>query len=202
MTRFQYQCCIIFSSLILCLTGCSNSSNTFSNRISELTIDAGNTTFTIFINGTKVGTNNVTVQTGIYKSFDGVIHDRCTKMDETITINSASQTSTSYSKKIVDGYMYLSDEVSTLNTAFIALPISENSKFYGPFSAISTENVHLNTVQFHEVYTNKLGHTFSNVMEAHNSNGLIRIFINQANFIIQKEDDRYEPTIQSLNPNI
>ena len=198
MNQYRYRLYIFFNILLLLLSGCSNSSDTFTNTITELSIETGSSTYSILINNNKVGTNNVTVLNGIYKSFNNVIHDRCTKIEESITINALSQTTTTYSKKIIDGYMYLSDEIYMLNTPFIELPIRYNSSFYGPFSAVSSENVYLNTTKFHTTYTNTLGHTFNNVMEAQDESGLIRIYINQSDYIVQKEDYRYSPTIQSL----
>ncbi|MEK9727453.1 MAG: hypothetical protein VW397_05040 [Candidatus Margulisiibacteriota bacterium] len=200
MIQYLYRFSIIFS-LFIGLSGCSTAENGFSNTINDIQFSNQTRRMVITINSNQVGTNNMTILTGIYKSFNGTPHNQCINISENITINGETQTTTTFTKKIVSGYMYLSDEISTLSTAYIQLPIAYNSRFFGPFSAISSENVTLTTVGFHETYTNQLGQTFENVMEAHDESGLIRLFINQANYIIQKEDYRYQPTIQSLDNN-
>ena len=200
MTLLQYLFSIVFSFLLL--VGCSQTDDHFIGSIDAMTILPGEHTFQLFINDERVGTNNMVIQNGFYISFGNNIYDRVTKIDETISINSSTETMTTFTKDIdSDGYYYLSDEVSGLTTPYIQFPIAYSSELYGPFSAISTENYRLNVTMFHETYTNKLGFEFANVIEAEGVDGLIKLFFNNEFFIIQKEDFRYQTTIQSLDLN-
>ena len=199
MSPLQYLFSILFS--LLFLVGCSQTPDHFTESINTLTIEPGEHTFQLFINDEKVGTNNMVIQNGFYISFDDdYTYDRTTKIDETISIYSSTETVTTFTKDIEsDGYFYLSDDIPSLTTPYIEFPIAYDSKLYGPFSAISTSNYQLNITMFHETYTNKLGFQFTNVMEAQGVDGLIKLFFNSDYFIIQKEDYRYQSTIQSLD---
>ena len=200
MTLLQYLSSIVFSLLLL--VGCSQTDDHFMDSIDAITILPGEHTFQLFINDEKVGTNNMVIQNGFYISFGDYLYDRTTKIDETISIHSSTETVTTFTKDIEsDGYFYLSDDVPGLTTPYIQFPIAYNSEVYGPFSAISTENYRLNVTTFHETYINKLGFEFTNVIEAEGVDGLIKLFFNNEFFIIQKEDFRYQPTIQSLDLN-
>lgn len=198
MSQLQYLFSILFSLLLL--AGCSQTDDHFTESINTLTIEPGQHTFQLFMNGDNVGTNNMVIQNGIYISFGDNSADRTIKIEETILFNSSTEIITTFTRDVeTDGYFYLSDDIPSLTTPYIEFPIVYNSELYGPFSAISTENYQLNVTMFHETYTNKLGFQFTNVMEAQDVNGLIKLFFNNDYFIIQKEDYRYQPTIQSLD---
>ena len=198
MSQLQYLFSILFS--LLFLVGCSQSADHFTESINTLTIEPGEHTFQLFLNDENVGTNNMVIQDGIYISFGDNPADRTIKIEETVSFNSSSEVITTFVRDIdSDGYFYLSDDIPSLTTPYIEFPIAYNSELYGPFSAISTANYQLNVTMFHETYTNKLGVQFTNVMEAQGVNGLIKLFFNSDYFIIQKEDYRYQPTIQSLD---
>ena len=69
----------------------------------------------------------------------------------------------------------------------------------GYFGIMTDDLITLTMINFHSSYTNKNGHSFTDVAEYSSDNDLIKLFVNANYFIIQKEDYRYAPTIQSLS---
>ena len=201
MTQYPLRLPIIFSG-ILCLLfiGCSknNDTPTTNTGIETITLNASTKNYTIYANNTEIGTSQLTISTGIYKVFNDIPHDHVIEIKETTTINSSTGTHKTYSKKLPDGYTFLSDNNNDLNNKLIPFPLNINEQLLGPFSAITTNNISLFITDIHSSYTNKNGHIFNDVIEAKNNDDTIRIFLNNDEFIIQKEDYRYLPTIQSL----
>ncbi|MGA0241841.1 MAG: hypothetical protein ACO3K7_02430 [Candidatus Marinamargulisbacteria bacterium] len=193
MNRFRCLYGLTFSIAILLTTGCGQSTSPLpTTSIPDITIHTGNDeinrTYTILVNQQAIGTNNMTIRT-VWKNSPGV-----TKIEETVIIQTQSQTLTTHIKKQpTGGYQHVDD-----NTTYLPLPLSHNRQLSGPFSAISTQNITLQVVAIHDTYINALGHEFTSVAEAHDAKGTIRLFLNAEHFIIQKEDHRYAPTIQSL----
>ena len=201
MTQYPLRLLIIFSS-ILCVffIGCAKNNETTPSTasIETMTLTTGTSNYSIYVNNTEIGTSQLIITTGIYKTFNGTPHDHVIEIKETTTINNTTGIHKTYSKKLPDGYTFLSDENNDLNKKLIPFPLKINEKLLGPFSAITTKNIELFISTIHSSYTNKNGHTFNDVIEAKNNDDTIRAFINSDEFIIQKEDYRYLPTIQSL----
>jgi hypothetical protein len=194
MNRFRYLYGLTFSIAILLTTGCGQSTSPLpTTSIPDITIHTGNDdinrNYTILVNQQAIGTNNMTIRTVVEQGILGV-----TKIEEAVIIQNQSQILTTHIKKQpTEGYQHVND-----NTTYLPLPLSHNRQLSGPFSAISTPNITLQVVAIHDTYINALGHEFSTVAEAHDATGTIRLFLNAEHFIIQKEDHRYAPTIQSL----
>ena len=200
MIQFQWQFLIIFSVIFLSLSGCSNKEElTPSKSIDQIQIQATITDkiYTIYVNDDTVGTNNIKITTGILKTFNNVQYSHVIEVRETNTIYNKTGEIRTYSKEKSDGYMMLSEDTNHLKT-YIPFPLTVNAPLFGPFSAITSQNIEVTISDIHENYINKNGHQFNDVIEARNSDETIRVFLNNDHFIIQKEDYRYLPTIHSL----
>ena len=96
------------------------------------------------------------------------------------------------------GYFLLLDDQGLSDKAFIPFPIAYQTEMTGYFGIFSKELITVSMDNFHLSYTNKNGHKFSNVAELSSENEQVKIFVNETYFIIQTEDYRYAPTIESL----
>ncbi|MGC6367289.1 MAG: hypothetical protein ACON35_04740 [Candidatus Marinamargulisbacteria bacterium] len=166
-----------------------------------MTIKAGEYSYTNYIDNIPVGNTTLTVKDGIFASFNGVHYLNCTYIKEDVNINGLTGSHGFYSQHLSDGYVFLSDEVTDFKIKVIPFPLEVGERLYGPFSSITTENFYLTVVKHHAQYTNKNGLTFNNVFQATDKTSKINIYLNEDNYIIQKEDLRYIPTVQSLTNN-
>ena len=201
MIRYQFLLKFIFSCLIL-LTGCeSNTTAVPSNEINNISfgdVNKGKSqTFSIYIDNEEIGTCTSNITTGILDPpYISII-----RYKETIQYNESNGEINTYFKEYADGYtFYEIGEGPSLNK-YLPLPLKYGETLYGPFGVINPNMIRITIVDFHSTYTNKNNHTFSNVFEASNNSGTVRIFLNETYFIIQKEDLRYASTIQSLKLN-
>lgn len=200
MIQFQSQFLIIFSIVLLGISGCSNKENvTSSISIEQIQIQATlmDKIYSVYVNDETVGTNNITITTGILKTFDGIQYSHVIEVKETTSIYNKTGEVRTYAKEKSDGYIMLSENNDHLKK-YIPFPLAINTPLFGPFSAITSDNIEIKIVAIHKSYTNKNGHKFNDVIEARNLDHTIRIYLNNDHFIIQKEDYRYLPTIQSL----
>jgi hypothetical protein len=200
MIQFQWPFLIIFSVVFLSLSGCAKKeATTPSKSIDQIQIQATTTDkiYTIYVNDDPVGTTAIKIQTGNLQTFNDVQYSHVIEVKETTIIYNKSGEIQTYSKLKSDGYIMLSEDTNHLKK-YIPFPLSIGTPLFGPFSAITSHNIEVSVVNIHENYINKNGHVFNDVIEARNSDETIRVFLNNDDFIIQKEDYRYVPTVQSL----
>lgn len=201
MNRFHYHLIIIFS-LMLLLAGCAkNQAEEDATSIDSIEINQGLYNYKIFIDDAEVGQTRMTILNGILETFNGIQYVNCTYIKEETSINGSSGSHFFFAQKLVDGFLFLSDDISEYTTKYIPFPLTLGDQLYGPFSAISSENIFVNVTEHLPSYTNKNKHTFKNVMKATDETGLIHIYLSKEYYIVQKEDNRYAPTIQSLSLN-
>ena len=153
--------------------------------------------YTIYVDNETVGTNNIKITTGVLKTFNEFQYSHVVEIKETVSLYGQTGEIRTYAKENSDGYVYLSEDDNHLKK-YIPFPLKTNASLYGPFCSITSQHIEVFIHEIHDSYINKNGHIFSNVIEARNKDDTIRIFINNDFFIIQKEDYRYLPTIQSL----
>lgn len=199
MIQFRWQFLIIFSVLFLSLLACEKKESAISSKkINKIKIQAvANRVYSIYVNDETIGTNNVKITTGVLKTFNGTQYSFVTEVKETTTILNKIGEIATYTQEKTDGYVILSENDHHFKK-YMPFPLTINETLFGPFSAVSSENINVTITNIHESYINKNGHLFYDVIEARNADETIRVFINNDFFIIQKEDYRYLPTIQSL----
>jgi hypothetical protein len=199
MNPLQFRPIIYFSLVLFVFWGCARTlEEPFSHDIQTLNMVHNSVkTYGIFIDNIRVGTNTLTIRTNILKSFHTISY-RCVALIEDIHLMDATTQTITYLKPVSNGYIFLSDDYPNLTKTYIPLPITKNSAFFGPFSAITTDPVSLTAVAVHKTFVTYTGLVFDNVIEARSATNQIRVFINSDHFIIQREDYRYRPTIQTL----
>lgn len=202
MTQYPLPLRIIFSwTLLLLCMGCGKStSNTTSfSPIETFNLYQSSTHYThnydIKINHQHVGSASVTILKGVYKPSLG---GNVTQFNQKVTLNDQSGEHDIFIDK--DLYTIKSEHNDIETHPIIPRPIMAGEKIVGPYGITTTDNVTLYISGVHSTFKSDNGHIFERVIEAENSDQTLRLFFNETYFIIQKEDDRYVPTIQTIQP--
>ena len=199
MTRYPLLYTLIFSLCLLLITACEKSGISIPDEeINSITLANSTQVYTIHVNNEKVATSNKVIETGYQITINGLSYSFCLQIEEGLTMDGQTSTNNTYIKEFADGYTYLSLDDGLTESSYIPFPLKYGETLYGPFEVFTTSNITVTIIDFHSSYENKNGATFTDVFEAENDSGTIRIFINEAHFLIQKEDYRYAPSIQSL----
>ena len=122
MNQFQYHLFIIFSCLIL-FFGCSKPIDQTEPILENININQGNYSYDIHINNKNAGETNVTIINGVLKTFNGKQYLNCTYLREDTTINGVLGSHFFFSQKLVDGYLFLSDNINDYTTKYIPFPL-------------------------------------------------------------------------------
>ena len=191
---------LIIMAMTCCLIACSSETNSsFDDEITSISLSSipESNSYTIYVNDEDVGTNTITYSDDSFL-VSGYLSSQ---IQESITINSISTTITTYAKNLDsgNGYYIVTSSDGLTNNAYIPFPLKYLSQMTGYFGIMTDDLISVTMIGLHASYTNKNGHTFSDVAELASDNDLIKLFVNDDYFIIQKEDYRYSPTIQSLN---
>ena len=198
MTPFLYRLRTIFKwAFCLCLIGCASSpsNDTTFVPIESFSIEPKSNAYSLSIDHAIVGSADI----NIMNDYNGNLGGRVMLFRQTVELNQQTGTVDLHFKGRTNGY-FISIEGNTTSEQFIPLPINQGDTMRGPFAGLTSEYVTLIIQAFHAQYTNQNGHEFFDVIEAASADGTIRMFFNEAYFIIQKEDYRYAPTIISLTP--
>ena len=199
MNQYQFLRKFIFSLFIILVACDSNSTSIPDEEVHSISFENGQEQiYSISIDNETIGTNNVTITTGIQRTIDDVSYSFVIEYKETVEFSDSTGELNTYFKEYADGHIYFSWENGPIQYKFIPFPIKYGESLYGPFGILNTDSILITITNFHDTYINHNNHSFSNVFEAENSSGTIRVFINEDYFIIQKEDYRYGTTIQSL----
>ena len=194
----RFKLIIILISLC-CIVSCSNSDrSSFNDEISAIPLSSisNPSLYTIYINGNQAGTASLSITNGFL--YGG---NNCSQIQENIMINNSSATINTYAKNLENntGYYIVTADSGLTDDAYIPFPLDYLSQMTGYFGIMTDDLMTLTMIHFHNTYTNENGHSFTNVAEYSSDNDLIKLFVNANYFIIQKEDYRYTPTIQSLS---
>ena len=196
LLRFKLIIVLIISC---CFISCSSdTSSSFDDEISTISLSSipDPNSYIIYVDGDQAGTATLSVTGGFL--YGG---QRCSQIQEDITINDSSATINTYAKDLESntGYYIVTDDSGLTDDAYIPFPLDYLSQMTGYFGIMTDDLITLTMINFHSSYTNKNGHSFTDVAEYSSDNDLIKLFVNANYFIIQKEDYRYAPTIQSLS---
>lgn len=185
--------------IYLCLLSCAHSlpPSDAINSIDIQSIINTKPTYTIHEKNTQIGTTTLTMD----PSF--LIQKRSTiKLTNSITNNSIGRTvkiPTYIVGEMENGYHLYDDTTNTLIESFLPSPLIIGSIMTGKFGIFTDDIMSVYATAFHSEFTNLNGLTFHNVMELQSPNNTIVIFVNKDYFLIQIEDYRTTPLIQSLS---
>ncbi len=196
MTPFLYPLRTIFRwVLCVCLIGCaaSQSNDTTFLPIESFSFEPKSNTYSLSIDHAIVGSADINIMDDYNNNLGG----RVMLLRQMVKLNQQTGTVDLHFKGRTNGY-FITIEGNPTSEQFIPLPINQGDTMRGPFACLTSEHVTLIIQAFHTQYTNQNGHEFYDVIEAASADGNIRMFFNQAHFIIQKEDYRYVPTVISL----
>ncbi|MBL6722538.1 MAG: hypothetical protein ISQ13_00860 [Candidatus Margulisbacteria bacterium] len=196
MIPFLYRLRTTFKwALCVCLVGCatSPSNDTTFLPIESFLIGPKSREYSLSIDHSIVGSADINIMNDYNTNLGG----RVILFRQTVELNQQTGTVDLHLMDRTNGY-FITIEGNPASEQFIPLPINKGDTMRGPFAGLTSEHVTLIIQAFHTQYTNQNGHEFFDVIEAESADGTIRMFFNEAHFIIQKEDYRYAPTIISL----
>ena len=196
MIPFLYRLRTTFKLVLcVCLIGCSTSpsNDTTFLPIESFLLEPKSNTYSLSIDYAMVGSADINIMDDYNENLGG----RVIRLRQMVELNQQTGTVDLYFKSRTNGY-FITIEGNSVSDQFIPLPINKGDIMRGPFACLTSEHVTLIIQAFHTQYTNQNGHEFFDVIEAASADGTIRMFFNEAHFIIQKEDYRYAPTIISL----
>ena len=139
MNQYQFLHKFIFSLFIILAACESNTTAIPDEEISSISFENGQAqVYSISIDNETIGTNNVTITTGIQRTIDDVSYSFVVEYKETVEFSDSSGELNTYFKEYADGHTYFSWENGPLQYKFIPFPINYGESLYGPFGILNT----------------------------------------------------------------